>query len=458
VNYVGKLPKSCSQLESAVSQGQHLPLKVLQNAPCSQNRWLSCFFLIFFEKKFPILPATTHPLWTLPDFKSCQKENAAGIFFTDRVVQHALRGNEERKERWKKEVVNDWFNNTADAGPDFIIRANKFLREDMEDSSKGISIFESVVETHSYVVFMKMSALAAFLFFGYLEARKLDFASAAGAASGCRTFLHGFTNFVSSEGQTLNLSKTDTTTKRALLIIIEGLLCMMHLAHSCLEVVTEVMGPIKTVKERDRNASREMSGVGQGQGRTNHTLPNAHTRMEGGFQTTTAADGDGDRDEGGFDREGNMSQLHQNPSVTPLRFLEREITEDDIRRVQRQGEMSLSIQIAARHGRADFVERLVRQYKCDVNNLDLNGNNVLHLAAIYGHADVVATLLDSGLISDLNIKNKYWETALDCAKAGQIAYVMYVKNEEFKGPKKFKGPRWVSYIDFDFTTRVGWPG
>jgi hypothetical protein len=44
-------------------------------------------------------PATTHPHWTLIDFKSCkcQKDNAAGIFFTDRLVQHALHGNEESK-------------------------------------------------------------------------------------------------------------------------------------------------------------------------------------------------------------------------------------------------------------------------------------------------------------------------------------------------------------------------
>jgi hypothetical protein len=74
-------------------------------------------------------PATTHPLWTLPDFKSCtcQKDNAAGIFFTDRVVQHAFRGNEERKERWKKEVVNDWYNNPVDPAGDFLTRANRFL-------------------------------------------------------------------------------------------------------------------------------------------------------------------------------------------------------------------------------------------------------------------------------------------------------------------------------------------
>jgi hypothetical protein len=38
--------------------------------------------------------------------------------------------------------------------------------------------------------------------------------------------------------------------------------------------------------------------------------------MEGGFQTTTAADGDGDRDEGGFNREGNMGDINLTMSVT----------------------------------------------------------------------------------------------------------------------------------------------
>jgi ankyrin repeat protein len=90
------------------------------------------------------------------------------------------------------------------------------------------------------------------------------------------------------------------------------------------------------------------------------------------------------------------------------------------------------------------VKPLTRQYKCDVNHVDLDRNTALHQAAYYGHADVVATLLDSGLISDLNNKNKYDETALDCAKAGQEAYV---KNE-FKGPKSFDGPRSFSHIEF----------
>jgi hypothetical protein len=60
---------------------------------------------------------------------------------------------------------------------------------------------------------------------------------------------------------------------------------------------------------------------------------------------------------------------------------------------------------AAKQGHVTFVERLMRHYGCDVNYLDDDGNTALHLAAYYGHADVVATLLGSGLISDLTIKN-----------------------------------------------------
>jgi len=68
-----------------------------------------------------------------------------------------------------------------------------------------------------------------------------------------------------------------------------------------------------------------------------------------------------------------------------------------------------------------------------VNYLDKDGNTDLHLTAYYGHADVVAKLLDRGpgLISDVTRKNQRWceqtgkwvrETALDCAKGVQEAY------------------------------------
>jgi hypothetical protein len=105
---------------------------------------------------------------------------------------------------------------------------------------------------------------------------------------------------------------------------------------------------------------------------------------------------------------------------------------------------------AAQHGRANFVERLMGHYGCDVNYQRLDKRTALHLAAYYGHADVVTTLLDSELISDLNLKNKEGETALDCAKAGQAAYDKNV----FPSSSSFWNQRWDLY----FTTRDGWPG
>ena len=87
-----------------------------------------------------------------------------------------------------------------------------------------------------------MSGLAASLLFGYLEARKLDLASAAGAAGGGRTLLHGFTSFVSSEGHAFSLIKTGVPASH---VIAQGLQCLVHLAHTC----WEVMGPVKTAQE-----------------------------------------------------------------------------------------------------------------------------------------------------------------------------------------------------------------
>jgi hypothetical protein len=156
------------------------------------------------------------------------------------MVGHALRGNEDAKQKWRENVVQGWFDKTDEPASAFLGRANKFL-SDPEHSIGGMIIFESVVETQSYVVFIKLSGLAAFLLMGYLEARKLDFASAAGAAGGGRSLLHGFTSFVSSEGHAFSLNKTGLP---ALHVIVEGLQGMLHLAHTC----WEMMGPVKTAQ------------------------------------------------------------------------------------------------------------------------------------------------------------------------------------------------------------------
>jgi ankyrin repeat protein len=92
-----------------------------------------------------------------------------------------------------------------------------------------------------------------------------------------------------------------------------------------------------------------------------------------------------------------------------------------------------------------------------VNYPDKDGNTALHLAAYNGHADVVATLLDSGQISDLTIQNNYNETVLDMAKGAQKAYSV---KKEHKGPKSLALPKpgALKNTCIDFTTRNGWPG
>jgi hypothetical protein len=125
--------------------------------------------------------------------------------------------------------------------------------------------------------------------------------------------------------------------------------------------------------------------------------------------------------------------------------------------------------VAAEQGRANFVERLTGHYECDVNYLDKNDNTVLHLAAYYGHADVVSTLLE--LDSNHTIQNKYGETVLDCAKAGQEAYDKATDKTAFfpetidvdqlreKGYQKGElGDFYTPGTRVDFTTRDGWPG
>ena len=99
-------------------------------------------------------------------------------------------------------------------------------------------------ETKSYVVFTKMpeSGLPASLLFDYLEALKLDLASAAGAARGGHTLLHGFTNFLSSEGgHAFSLRRTGMP---SLHVIVQGLQCLLHLAHAC----WELMSPVKAAQ------------------------------------------------------------------------------------------------------------------------------------------------------------------------------------------------------------------
>jgi hypothetical protein len=130
---------------------------------------------------------------------------------------------------------------------------------------------------------------------------------------------------------------------------------------------------------------------------------------------------------------------------------------------------------AAKFGRANMVDRLAKQYGCDVNfRRKKDGGTALHEAAYYGHADVVSTLL--GLNANHTIKNKDDNTALASAIAGKKNYDDWLKNktdksffprtvdiDELRKSGYIGGvprPDWkhTPNTRVDFTTRNGWPG
>ena len=78
-----------------------------------------------------------------------------------------------------------------------------FLRQHVIN---GISVVNQVVETRSYVAFMLMTHLSSLLLFGYLHTRKLQDASAPGAAGSTESSLfNGFQLFVSSSNGVFSL-------------------------------------------------------------------------------------------------------------------------------------------------------------------------------------------------------------------------------------------------------------
>ena len=120
----------------------------------------------------------------------------------------------------------------------------------------------------------------------------------------------------------------------------------------------------------------------------------------------------------------------------------------------------------ARMGCAAIVERLICHYGCDINaRQEKDQGTALHLAAYYGHGDVVELLLKHG--ADRTATNKYKETALASARSGQQDF----KSRKFKFPKLLpSGADESALLDFsdendsrlepfDFRTRdpKNWP-
>ena len=100
----------------------------------------------------------------------CRKQHAAGIFVTSKMICDHLHGKPDVKLKWENQVERSWFYDDEPAS-DFLLRANRFLREQMTHS---VCILQTPVRTQSYVAFLRMPRLASLLLFEYLNVRKLE--------------------------------------------------------------------------------------------------------------------------------------------------------------------------------------------------------------------------------------------------------------------------------------------
>jgi len=128
------------------------------------------------------------------------KPCVASIAIIDHMVKDLLRHNPSSLKFWQENVVRSLYSTLSETASDFLIRANDFLRLSFD----GATLLLEGFEIQSYVAFMRMPRLPAYLLFGYLETCKFGCASsadAAGGRGGRGTLSHGFCTFVSSAGQ-----------------------------------------------------------------------------------------------------------------------------------------------------------------------------------------------------------------------------------------------------------------
>ena len=143
----------------------------------------------------------------------------ASVAIIDHMVQHLLRGRPYELEMWRVEVIGKWYVSAGESAADVLQRANGFLQSSVD----AISLLLQGIETTSYVVFLRMSRLAAAVLCGYLEARRLELAHAA-AEEGAPPALQGFTAFASSAGHVFSLRLADRPAHGA--VAVEGLRCL----------------------------------------------------------------------------------------------------------------------------------------------------------------------------------------------------------------------------------------
>jgi hypothetical protein len=214
-----------------------------------RGKWQECITCPSQDKLLALLDKcleqerTKHRRWARAGFKrlECNKPFTAAIFVTDVMVRHSLGGHPKSELLWQQDVVKNWFANGEGASA-FLFRANKFLRENVIN---GISVVTQVVETQSYVAFMRMTKLSSLLLFEYLDTRKLEDTAVFGAKGGMGSLFHGFCMFVSSSRRVFSLAPADVPALGARATVLQGLRCLARLSAQA----WELLGPIKTARE-----------------------------------------------------------------------------------------------------------------------------------------------------------------------------------------------------------------
>ncbi|EKX41502.1 hypothetical protein GUITHDRAFT_112475 [Guillardia theta CCMP2712] len=99
----------------------------------------------------------------------CKKRFASVVFLTDELVSACLPDKESCRRAWHRRVMKDWDVNKEDVGK-ILARMNKFLWSQAE----AIEIITNVIETGSYVCYMRMEKIASLILFEYLETYKRE--------------------------------------------------------------------------------------------------------------------------------------------------------------------------------------------------------------------------------------------------------------------------------------------
>ncbi|EKX41240.1 hypothetical protein GUITHDRAFT_142158 [Guillardia theta CCMP2712] len=98
-----------------------------------------------------------------------KKRFASVVFLTDELVSACLPDKESCRRAWHRRVMKDWDVNKEDVGQ-ILGRMNKFLWSRAE----AIEIITNVIETGSYVCYMRMEKIASLILFEYLETYKRE--------------------------------------------------------------------------------------------------------------------------------------------------------------------------------------------------------------------------------------------------------------------------------------------